>query len=526
MKDFAELFLNIESTTSTNKKIEYLQEFFKTADDRDKVWVIALFSHRRPRRAVNTRLLREWAAELAHIPLWLFEESYHIVGDLAETIAKVVTGSAAVESKPLHLWMKELSELKTKDEEEKKKFVTEAWLSLDKNERFLFNKLLTGGFRMGVSQKTIVNALSRYLDEDPAILAHKLMGDWSPFTTRFEDLVLKTRPEDLRSKPYPFYLAYPLEEDPEKLGAPADWIAEYKWDGIRGQLIKRKGEIYLWSRGEELISEQFPEFQQLLSLPQDFAVDGEILVIKDGRIQNFNSLQKRLGRKKPGKKIRESHPASMMVYDILEIDGEDIRAMPQEDRRQRLEGWFSSLSHDLPLTLSETLSFDSWEQLEKLRNGAREMDAEGLMLKSRQGHYKTGRKKGDWYKWKIDPLTIDAVMIYAQRGHGRRANLFTDFTFALKNGDQLLPVAKAYSGLTDQEFREISRYVRSNTIERFGPVCSVPAEHVFEIAFEDVAESSRHKSGVAVRFPRILRWRRDKKPEDINTIDELKAMIR
>lgn len=526
MKDFAELYLNIDSTTSTNRKIDYLSAYFEKAGQRDKLWVMALFSHKRPRRTVQTRLLREWAAEYADIPLWLFEETYHIVGDLAETIAKLIPPTEHKLDKPLHKWIEELSELKDKADEEKKRYILEAWKSQDSTERFLFNKIITGGFRVGVSQKTIVKALSNYLKEDPARVAHKLMGDWTPNNTSFEELLIHAEPGDIISKPFPFYLAYPLEGEPEDLGPVENWTAEYKWDGIRAQLIKRKGELFLWSRGEELITHQFPEFTSLLSQEGDFVVDGELIVCKDYAIRNFQDLQKRLGRKKPGKKILEEHPAALIVYDVMELNGNDLRNQAQSERREILKNWHRSLDSNMPIRMSHDLKFKSWDDVKELRAGARDKKAEGLMLKSKPGPYKTGRKKGDWYKWKIDPLTIDAVMIYAQRGHGRRANLFTDFTFALKDGDTLVPFAKAYSGLTDSEFREISSFVRANTIERFGPVCSVPPVQVFEVAFENVGLSKRHKSGVAVRFPRILRWRKDKKPVDINSLDDLKALIR
>ena len=526
MKDFTRLFTNIESTTSTNRKIDFLVDYFNTADDLDKLWVIALFSHKRPRRTVNTRLLREWAAEMAGIPDWLFEDTYHIVGDLAETIAKIVPSTGSNQDKSLSQWISFLEELRDKSEEEKKEAITSAWSSLDQNERFLLNKLITGGFRMGVSQKTIAKALSHYLEEEENVIAHKLMGDWTAFTTDFNSLLLNPDPASQLSKPYPFYLAYALDTELEDIGPSTEWFAELKWDGIRGQLIKRGGNIFLWSRGEELITNQFPEFNSFLNIESDFVIDGEILVADNGQIQSFNTLQKRLGRKKPSSKLLKAHPAVFMSYDIMEMDGRDVRAMSQEERRKSLEALYDQKpDSNATFLISELLRFDSWDSLRTVRGSAREAMAEGLMLKSKKGEYKTGRKKGEWFKWKLDPMTIDAVMIYAQRGHGRRANLFTDFTFALKDGERLVPVAKAYSGLTDNEFREISRYVRANTIERFGPVSSVPAEQVFELAFEGVAHSPRHKSGVALRFPRILRWRKTKSVKDIDTLEDLKKMI-
>ena len=528
MKSFAKLFNQIESTNSTNKKVAYLYQYFATADKKDSLWVIALFSHRRPRRVVTTTLLREWAAEAAGVPLWLFEDTYHIVGDLAETISKIlpVQGDVQNTEKELHEWIGFLIELKDEDETTKKRAIIDAWHTLGTSERFLFNKLITGGFRMGVSQRTIVKALAKYLEEEEAVVAHRLMGDWTPQTTDFDALLKSPDPASELSKPYPFYLAYALESDLEELGSPSDWMAEYKWDGIRTQLIKRGENIFLWSRGEELITTQFPEFEKLAQEEIDFVIDGELLIGDKHNIESFNVLQKRLGRKKPGKKILKDSPAFIMAYDIFELEGNDIRHLCQEDRREKLEGLFKRINNETSiLQLSENLSFENWEVLKEMREQARDYNAEGLMLKSKAGAYKTGRKKGDWFKWKVDPLTLDVVMIYAQRGHGRRANLFTDFTFAVRDGEQLVTIAKAYSGLTDEEFREISRYVRSHTIERFGPVHSVPAEQVFEIAFEAASLSKRHKSGVALRFPRILRWRKTKKPHEINSLDDVKKLV-
>lgn len=526
MKEFVTLFENIESTTSSNKKIEFLHNYFLQASDEDKLWVIALFSHKRPKRTVNTRLIREWAAEKAQIPLWLFEDTYHVVGDLAETVAKIVPTATGSSDRSLHEWVEFLTKLKDKEEDIKKREITTAWQNLNTSERFLFNKLITGGFRMGVSQKTIAKALARTLEEDESVVVHKLMGNWTPFDTSYRELLLSPSPEAEQSKPYPFYLAYPLEDPDTQLQKISEWIAEYKWDGIRGQLIKRKGELFLWSRGEELITHQFPEFDSFKLIEEDFVVDGEILILKDNEIQNFNTLQKRLGRKAPSAKLQKSSPAIIMLYDIMEMDGDDLRLRSQLDRRKILFELFAKHKGlQLPFMLSESLEFNDMQELKGIRGQARDHGAEGLMLKSKTGEYKVGRKKGDWYKWKVDPLTLDVVMIYAQRGHGRRANLFTDFTFAVWDEDKLVPVAKAYSGLTDSEFREVSRYVRSNTIERYGPVHSVPAELVFEIAFEGVSESSRHKSGVALRFPRILRWRKTKSVKEINTLADIKSMI-
>ncbi len=526
MKLFSQLFRKIDSTTSSNAKIKALVEFFAEADDKDKIWAIALFTHKRPKRSVNTNLLRTWAAEHGSIKTWLFEESYHIVGDLAETIALVLPQNQSTTHHNLDYWVNYIANLRDKEEHEKKDAVLSAWKSLDKDETFLFNKLITGGFRMGVSQKSIIKALSKYLSLEENKVAHRLMGNWDPFETEFSTLLLEENLSENLSKPYPFYLAYALDKELEEIGEPGQWFAEWKYDGIRSQLIHREGEVYLWSRGEDLINESFPEFSIIPQFEtRSFVLDGELLVIIDDEIQSFNRLQKRLGRKKPGKKTLKDHPAGIIVYDILEFEGKDLRPYPQDERRKVLVELFNELHESLPLKISPLIDFDDWDELSDKRDSSRLIKAEGLMLKSKKGEYKTGRKKGDWWKWKVDPMTVDAVMIYAQRGHGRRSNLYTDFTFAVWEGESLVPFTKAYSGLTDDEFREVSQFVKKNTIERFGPVSSVNPTLVFEIAFEGIAESSRHKSGVALRFPRIKRWRKDKQAQEADTLDNVKSLL-
>ncbi|MFT6333941.1 MAG: DNA ligase-1 [Halioglobus sp.] len=525
MKRFAQLFKQLDHTTKSTAKINALVEYFSSSEDKDKVWAIALFSHRRPKRTVTTKLLREWSADLAGLPLWLFEESYHIVGDLAETIALITPKATKKSDNSLSDWIGVIIDLKDKEEAVKKATIQDAWTSLDQDERFLFNKLITGGFRVGVSQKSIINALAKLSRIEESKITHRLMGNWNPTTITFEELVLASNPTEDLSKPYPFYLAYSLDIDFDQLGSPSDWSAERKWDGIRGQLILRGGEYYLWSRGEELVSEKFPELQHLKNKTNtDIVIDGEILPYRDGKPLNFNTLQTRIGRKNVTKKHLLDAPIIIMAYDLLEYDGEDIRENSLQERRRLLKEIVKEIDSDR-LLLSEEVGFATWEELEKERERSREFLSEGIMLKHLHSPYKSGRKKGDWWKWKIDPLTIDAVMIYAQRGHGRRANLYTGFTFAVKDGDLLVPFAKAYSGLKDEEFKEITQWVKKNTQERFGPVCSVNPELVFELAFEGIAKSTRHKSGVALRFPRIKRWRKDKPKEEINTLEDLNVML-
>lgn len=526
MKDFALLFAALDGTTRTNAKVEALAEYFQNAPDDDRLWTIALLSGRRPKRIVTATRLREWAAEAAGLPLWLFEDSYAVVGDLAETIALVLPEGGGGSKRDLAAWIADIKALATMDEDDRKAWILSAWAGLSTDERFVFNKLLTGGFRMGVSAKLMTRALSRATDIPEAELAHRLMGDWTPEKTSFNALVLAPDPTADLSKPYPFALAYQLDDEPENIGDPAEWAAEMKWDGIRGQLIVRGGSHHLWSRGEELMTDRFPEFARAVDfLPDGTVLDGEVLAFRDGKPLPFNALQKRIGRKSVPKKLLAEAPVAMLAYDLLEADGKDIRALPYHERRARLEELVRALPEDAPIGLSERLAFSDWPALAEQRETSRDRLAEGVMLKRLTAPYQGGRKKGDWWKWKVDPLSIDAVMIYAQAGHGRRANLFTDFTFAVRDGDAFIPFTKAYSGLSDAEFREITQWVRKNTLERYGPVRAVPPTHVFEIHFEGIQASPRHKSGVALRFPRMSRWRQDKPLSEINTLDDLKDML-
>ncbi|ROU03340.1 ATP-dependent DNA ligase [Histidinibacterium lentulum] len=525
MQDFARLFTALDQSTKTTVKVAALAEFFRTAEDADKLWCVALFSGRRPRRVITTTTLREWAAERAGIPLWLFEESYPVVGDLAETISLVLPPPDRTDDRPLNHWIARLAELSMAGEAERKSGILAAWDGMERTERLLFTKLLTGGFRLGVSQKLMTRALAQATGRDEAELTHRLMGAWTPGSVTWESLIEASDPTADLSRPYPFYLAYQREET-DDLGPASDWFAERKWDGIRGQLVLRGGEHHLWSRGEELMTDRFPEFARLRDwLPPGTVIDGEVLAFAGERPLPFNALQKRIGRKTVPKKLLEESPVILMAYDLLEEHGTDIRPLPFTERRARLAALVATVPADAPVRLSADVSAEDWDVLAATRAESRDHAAEGLMLKRRSSPYLSGRKKGDWWKWKVDPLTIDAVMIYAQSGSGRRANLFTDFTFAVRDGADLVPFTKAYSGLTDAEFRQITAWVRKNTLQRFGPVRQVTPEHVFEIAFEGIQESPRHKSGVALRFPRMARWRRDKPASEINTLSDLREML-
>jgi DNA ligase-1 len=534
MRQFAVLVAKLGTSTKTNDKLAALDRYFNEAADADKVWMIALFSGRRPKRTMTTTLLWEWCREMTGLPGWLFEESYHTVGDLAETIALLLPEKTAnaVETESLAYYLTELMELGKKQEEEKKAFVQRCWATMNKEERFVFNKLITGGFRIGISQQTVVNALAKTAGVEAAIVAHRISGDWDPATTPFSALLSGEGAGSEVSRPYPFYLAYALEGEPASLGEPEEWQAEWKWDGIRGELIRRGDLLVVWSRGEELMTEKFPEYQEFLGrIPAGTVLDGEIIGLRgDGAgetaftVMPFAALQTRIGRKNITKKNLQEVPVGFIAYDLLEYEGEDWRSRSLVERRAQLEKIVAAAGHPL-LRLSPVVAFSQWEELAAAREGARDRGSEGVMLKRKDSAYQVGRKRGDWWKWKIDPLVIDAVLVYAQKGHGRRSNLYTDYTFAVRDGEQLVTFTKAYSGLTDKELAEVDAFVKKNSLEKFGPVRTVKPELVFEIAFEGIAASARHKSGVALRFPRINRWRKDKTPAEIDTLGGLKKML-
>lgn len=524
MKGFTDLYSELDQTTKTNSKISAMADYFSKTDPKDAIWAIALLTGRRPKRPIKSTDLKLWATELAEVPFWLFEDSYNVVGDLAETISLLIPTTNKESTVSLNSLMTDILVLTDKPDEEKKKWLFSFWQTFSKDELFVFNKLITGSFRVGVSQQLVFKALSKVFSIDDKVVAHKLMGTWLPQDTDVNQLLLDDGSSD-HSKPYPFYLAYQLDMKPEELGDVHDWQIERKYDGIRGQLIVRNDELHIWSRGEELMTEKFIEFDSLKNLlPNGTVLDGEVLPFKEGKILSFNEMQKRIGRKNVSKKTLQDVPLCLMCYDLIEYKGEDIRMKPMKERRALLEELLSTQTSDL-LKLSPLLECNDWSDLDTLRNASKLLGCEGLMLKHKDSIYETGRRRGKWWKWKVDPYTVDAVLIYAQSGHGRRANLFTDYTFAVWDKGELVPFAKAYSGLTDKEILEVDTWVKRHTLEKFGPVRSVKAELVFEIAFEGINASPRHKSGIALRFPRILRWRKDKKKEEINTKDDLLQLL-
>jgi DNA ligase-1 len=579
MKAFADLYARLDATTSSNAKLAAMHFYFQEAPAADAAWAVYFLSGGRPRQLVPSRLLRETAMQAAALPEWLFEESYQAVGDLAETISLLLPEAPHSSDEGLAVWLQDkLLPLRGLPPEELAARLPMLWAQLDRRSLMVCIKLITGAFRVGVSKLLVTRALASVGGIDAKRVAQRLVGytDLShrPSAEGYRALIAAESDDEHAQRggqPYPFFLAHPLqlplEDFAEQLGAPADWLVEWKWDGIRAQLVKRDGQLWVWSRGEELLTERFPELQALAGrLPDGTVIDGEIVVwkgspealaetptadtaaagadaLKRFAVQPFALLQQRIGRKTLTAKVLEQAPVALLAYDLLEWRGEDWRQHPQQQRRTQLEALVAeSAAGDLldsppasaeVLMLSPRIEAVDWADLARQREASRELGVEGMMLKARAGRYGVGRTKdvGTWWKWKVDPYSVDAVLIYAQRGHGRRASLYTDFTFAVWDAApghperKLVPFAKAYSGLTDEEMRQVDAIVRKTTVEKFGPVRSVIPSLVFELGFEGIAASSRHKSGIAVRFPRMLRWRHDKPVDQADSLESLQELL-
>lgn len=531
MQRFAQLYRQLDTRMATLAKREALVEYFSTAPASDAAWALYFLCGGKLARIANTTELREWVSRRASLPAWLVDECYHHVGDLAETLTLLLDEPAPGERTALSLtqWVEErLLTVAGADPTTRHAAVLFGWDALSESERLVFNKLLTGSLRVGVSQRAVQQALAHASGVDIALVAQRMLGKWTPSPAFFQSLLSRELRESDREQPYPFFLASPLQDPVETLGAASDWLCEWKWDGIRLQLLRRGGSVALWSRGEERLDGRFPEIEAAAAaLPSGTVLEGELLAWESGQDSPlpFTQLQRRINRVKPSAKLIGEVPARLLAFDLLEADGEDLRSAPLATRRTRLAQLLRARG-DERLQLSPALAVADWTAAAQLRGQSRARGAEGLMLKRQSSPYQVGRRRGDWWKWKIDALTIDAVLIYAQTGHGRRSTLYTDYTFGLWDGPVLVPVAKAYSGLDDEEILKLDRWIRAHTLERFGPVRSVTPEHVFELGFEAVNRSTRHKSGIAVRFPRILRWRSDKRPADADALAALQALAR
>ncbi|MFZ9285079.1 MAG: ATP-dependent DNA ligase [Burkholderiaceae bacterium] len=568
MKAFAALFAELDASTSTAAKVTALQRYLTHADARDAAWAVYFLAGGKPRQVVPTSRMRALACELAGIEDWLFEECYQAVGDLAETIAHILPAPTADHDLGLADWVEQrLLPLRGLDDDALRERVREDWSALDAASRFLWVKLVGGGFRVGVSRLLVQRALAAHAQLDAKLLAQRMMGytdaKRQPRAQDFEALVAPQGADAPRDpgQPYPFFLAHAVEvsfdQFEARLGPPMQWLAERKYDGIRAQLVRRAGQCWIWSRGEELVTDRFPEIVQWAqALPEGTVLDGEVLVwdTADALRQPapFAQLQRRIGRKTVSRKLMAELPVRFMAYDLLELAGDDLRAVPQHARRAQLERLMSSLPPERSGLLSPLVSGAHWAALAHERERSRALGVEGLMLKHRDAAYGSGRTKAEglWLKWKIDPLSVDGVLIYAQAGHGRRASVYTDYTFAVWSRTprdaaeaqavveaiaqrmppepgalQLVPFTKAYSGLSDEEFKAVDAVIRKTTLEKFGPVRSVRPTLVFELGFEGIARSTRHKSGIALRFPRMLRLRTDKPLHEAGTLAELEALL-
>jgi len=565
MKRFARLFAELDQSTATLAKVDALKRYFAEAAPRDAAWAVYFLAGGKPRQVVPSNLLWAIACRKAGIDEWLFDACYQAVGDLAETVAHVLPPPLAESDIGLAEWIEErLLTLRGLAPEEQALRIASYWDELDTTGRFLLNKLIGGGFRVGVSKLLVQRALAEGAGVDAKVVAQRMMGYTdgrvAPTAERYRRLTadMEAGPLDI-GQPYPFFLAHqldaPLDEFASRLASPADWIVEWKYDGIRAQVVRRGGQAWIWSRGEELVTERFPEIvEAVAALPNGIVLDGEIVVWKDGKVAPFNLLQQRIGRKTLTKKVLADAPVGFIAYDLLELDGADLRERPQAERRALLEQLIGA-HRSVHLSPVETAA--SWDALAERRRESRERGVEGFMLKHREARYGSGRRKqddlagGTWWKWKIDPLSVDCVLVYAQAGHGRRASVYTDYTFAVwsrppvdaaeadaaieaiarreapvPDALQLVAFAKAYSGLTDAEFREVDRVIRRTTLEKFGPVRSVRPTLVFELGFEGINRSTRHKSGIAVRFPRMLRLRDDKPLHEADTLQTLESLLR
>ena len=546
MKAFAALYRALDATTSSLGKQAALQAYLAQATPRDAAWAVYFLAGGKPRQIVPVKVLRELAQQAAGLPEWLFIECYEAVGDLAETISLLLPSPDAPVDLGLATWVEgHLLPLRGQPLQTQADVLLAQWHMLEAADRLVYFKLITGAFRVGVSRLQVTQALAAHAGLDPKRVAQRLMGythiGARPDAADFEALIAPESDSEQRratsGQPYPFFLAHPYNEPvasmPGSLGAVDQWQVEWKWDGIRAQVVRRAGQGWLWSRGEELVSDRFPELMAMAqALPDGTVVDGEIVVWREGHVQPFAELQKRIGRKTLSARLLKELPVVLLAYDLLEWQGQDLRAQPLSARQAPLDALLQQVGHPQLLPSPRLLAPD-WADLARQREAARSMGVEGMVLKSLDSHYGVGRTKeaGVWWKWKIDPLSIDAVLIYAQRGHGRRASLYSDYTFAVWDGEpgtperRLVPFAKAYSGLTDAEMARVDAIIRKTTIESFGPVRSVKPTLVFELGFEGIARSSRHKSGIAVRFPRMLRWREDKPVDEADTLDNLRALL-
>lgn len=526
MKRFSEFYINLEKTNETSEYIEIIKDYFLQTNDNDKLWVLYLFYRGRIKNKFGISQLKQWAIEYSHIPEWLFDESYASVGDLAETISLILPDNILDNEKNLSDWIHYI-ESSNLSVSKNKELVIDAWNCLDNNKRYIFNKFITGSFRRGIPKRAFINAIAEIESMDKNDVACRLSGKWHPDRITYNELLHGFNISTKISKPYPFYFARNISEEAVDLGSPDEWTAEWKCEGIRVQLIYRNGELFIWTRDGELLTEKFPEFERdKVFFPDNIVLDGEIVCYTDSKPLFFNLLQRRIGRENITSKILKESPVVFIIYDILEDAGKDIRLMQLNERKKIISNYFSQNINSICFKISAEINFSDWDQLREIRKGSRNNFTEGIMLKRKSSAYSSGVSKADWWKWKNDPYTIDAVLVYAQKGQGEKSDLYSDYSFAVWDKNELVTITRTYSGLTDKEITEIDAFVKNNILEKFGPVRTVKAELVFELSFEGIALSGRHKSGVNLKLPRILRWRKEKKIEEADNLESLIKLVK
>lgn len=534
MRRFIQLIEEMADTTKTNTKVDRLVKYFSEVDKGSSIWAIFFLFGKRIQRGVSYKLLTDILLEIVDLPVWLVLESFDAVGDRSEAISLLleVREEESTITHTLQYWVeKRFIPLQKMSEEKQKEVIKKWWSESNQKEIFVINKLTSGGFygRIGVSKGIVVKALEKFSGVPANTIQYRLMGKWDPSVEFYDSLISTDTTDADLSQPYPFFLASPLQEPLNSLGNVNEWSFEHKWDGIRSETIIRQNKIFIWSRGEDIVTDSFPEVvMELKKLPDGIVIDGELLAYHNGEPLAFSVLQRRIGRigKNISKKILSEAPVKLMAYDLLEFEHKDIRDKTLQERRKLLKKLI--VESNTGILYSKDLKAKDWEEVAQLREEARKAQAEGLVIKRKSSQYQSGRKRGDWWKYKVDPLSLDVVMVYAQAGSGKRANFFTDYTFAVWNSDktELIPIGKSYRGLTDEEIKRLDGWIRKNTKEKFGPVRTVVPEQIFEFGFDNVLENKRVKAGISVRFPRIIKWRTDKKLEDINTIDDAKELLK
>ncbi|KFE35319.1 cisplatin damage response ATP-dependent DNA ligase [Thioclava atlantica] len=518
MRDFARLLERLAFTPGRNAKLDALADYLRHAPDPERGYALAALTGELDLGRAQPAVLRAMVGE--RVDPELFALSYDYVGDLAETIALIWPG----DGEPGALDLPHVVETLQDTPKIRTGPVIADWLDrLAPSERYALLKLATGGLRVGVSARLARMALARLGGPSLEEIEEIWHGLAPPYRALFDWIEGGEKPERAGLAPFrPVMLSTPIDREGLDALDPAEFAAEWKWDGIRVQAVAEGGERRLYSRTGEDISGAFPDIVAHMGF--EGALDGELLVRRGDQVAPFGDLQKRLGRKSPGKALLASHPAALRLYDVLLWEDEDLRALPFDTRRERLEAAVADLNPER-FDVSEVLPFGAWDDLAALRAAPPQVVIEGVMLKRRDTPYMAGRPKGPWFKWKRDPRLIDAVVLYAQRGHGKRSGFYSDFTFGVWEDEALVPVGKAYSGFTDEELRRLDRFVRNHTVDRFGPVRALSPALVVEVAFEGLNRSTRHKSGVAMRFPRISRIRWDKPAAEADRIETLREML-